>query len=207
VGEVSDYVVAFSAALRKDLRQILDQGYRAGFHRVSELDNVVCVSVRVNQLGVDLRALQAWDSNLITGEIVYLVMLLNFGAKYPVDMDDMSRGQVRVKIGLSPKYKPDHKAIAAAFRNHSSAYTPGEFESFALSAPLDSLFAEKFQEIVACRRQYSVGWAAAEQHAFALGTKTGFDKKAAAKVDKEETKVTVSYKVSNSQVMGQLRGI
>ncbi len=196
VGDVSDYVLAFGAALRKDLGQILEAGYRCGFHPVSELDNVVCVSVRVNKLGVDLRALQAWDSSLITGEIVYLVMLLNFGAKYPVDMDDMSRGQVKVKIGLSPKYKPSHQAIGAAFRNHSSAYTPGEFESFALSAPLDSLFGDKFEEIVACRRQYSVGWAAAERHAFALGTKNAFDKKAANKVDKEDKEAAASYRVS-----------
>lgn len=179
------------------MRQILDAGYRCGFHRVSELDHVVVCSVRVHDLGVPLRALQAWDSSLITGEVVYLVMLLNFGARYPVNMDDMSRGQVRIKIGLSPRYKPDHQAIGAAFRNHSSAYTAGEFESFALSAPLDSLFAEKFQEIVACRRQFAVGWAGAEQHAFALGggPKASVDKKAAAKADKEEKKAATSYTV------------
>ena len=86
--------------------------------------------------------------------------------------------------------------IFSVVRNHSSAYTPGEFESFALSAPLDSLFAEKFEQIVACRREFAVGWAGAEQHSFALGgPKSAIDKKAAAKADKDDKFAAASYKL------------
>lgn len=70
---------------------------------MSELDNVVSVSKKVNSLGVPLRALQAWDSDLITGEVVYLVLLMNFGSKYPVDPDNGVRDEVRYRVGISPK--------------------------------------------------------------------------------------------------------
>ncbi|GAA6000083.1 hypothetical protein JCM10207_006044 [Rhodosporidiobolus poonsookiae] len=155
-------------ALRSDFKGLLDAGYRPGFTRVSELDLVVSVSKKVNSLGVPARALQAWDSQLITGEVVYLVLLMNFGSTYPVDLDNQSSGQVRFKVGISPKYKPSKAAVGAAFRSHSShIYTKGEFEAISLSAPLDALLNNKFQEIVATRRcNDRCGWASAEQHCF-----------------------------------------
>lgn len=75
---------------------------------------------KVNQLGVPLEALQAWDSSLITGEVRYLVLLMNFGAKYPVDPDNGTRGEVKFRVGLSPRYKPSKEAMASAFRSHSA---------------------------------------------------------------------------------------
>lgn len=80
-----------------------------------------------------LRALQAWDSNLITGEVRYLVLLMNFGSKYP-DPDNGARGDVKFRVGISPRYKPSKEAIAAAFRSHSAnTYT---------STPPRSLFSD-----------------------------------------------------------------
>ncbi|GAA5923452.1 hypothetical protein JCM1841_003333 [Sporobolomyces salmonicolor] len=153
-------------ALRSDFQELVKAGYRPGFARVSELDLVVSVSKKVNSLGVPVRALQAWDSQLITGEVAYLVLLMNFGSKYPVDLDNMTRGEVQFRVGISRTPKPSKAAIASAFRSHSAnAYTKGEFQAISLSAPLDSLFLHKFQEILLIRRRDDkCGWAAAEQH-------------------------------------------
>jgi hypothetical protein len=127
-------------SLRSDFKELKEAGYMPGYTRVSELDNVVSVAKRVNTLGVPLNALQAWDSDLITGEVVYLVLLMNFGSKYPVrglcisglphadkttsllqvNPDSGTRGEVQFKVGISPKYKPSKTAIAAAFRAHSA---------------------------------------------------------------------------------------
>ncbi|GAA5975703.1 hypothetical protein JCM11641_005842 [Rhodosporidiobolus odoratus] len=175
--------------LRSDFKDLIAAGYRPGFTRVSELDLVVSVSKKVNSLGVPARALQAWDAQLITGEVVYLVLLMNFGSKYPVDQDNMTSGQVRFKVGISRKYKPNKTAVAAAFRSHSSnTYTKGEFEAISLSAPLDALLNTKFQEILFTRRcNVRCGWAAAEQHCFGV-ERNGMevDRKKAKLADKEE---------------------
>ncbi|GAA5950707.1 hypothetical protein JCM21900_000486 [Sporobolomyces salmonicolor] len=153
-------------ALRSDFQELVKAGYRPGFARVSELDLVVSVSKKVNSLGVPVRALQAWDSQLITGEVAYLVLLMNFGSKYTVDLDNITRGEVQFRVGISRTPKPSKAAIAAAFRSHSAnAYTKGEFQAISLSAPLDSLFLHKFQEILLIRRRDDkCGWAVAEQH-------------------------------------------
>ncbi|GAA6028379.1 hypothetical protein JCM8097_007003 [Rhodosporidiobolus ruineniae] len=176
-------------ALRSDFKDLLAEGYRPGYTRLSELDLVVSVSKKVGSLGVPARALQAWDSQLITGQVVYLVVLMNFGSKYPVDLDNQTSGQVKFKVGISPKYKPSKAAIGAAFRSHSSnTYTKGEFEAISLSAPLDALLNNKFQEILGTRRcNDRCGWAAAEQHCFGV-EKHGMevDRKLAKAADKEE---------------------
>ncbi|GAA6050354.1 hypothetical protein JCM3770_002978 [Rhodotorula araucariae] len=181
-------------ALRHDFKQLLDAGFRPGFTRVSELDLVVSVAKKVNLLGVPARALQAWDSKLITGEVVYLVLLMNFGAKYPVDLDNQTSGQCKFKVGISPRYKPSRPAIASAFRAHSSnPYTKGEFEAISLSAPLDALLNNKLGEIIYVRRSNDrVGWAGAEQHCFEAGKTdaTAVDKKQARVADKAEREVS-----------------
>lgn len=81
---------------------------------------MVSVAVKVDLLGVPARALQAWDSRLVTGEPVYLVLLMNVGANYPVNFDRPTSGQVRFRVGISSHYKPSKAAISTAFRAHSS---------------------------------------------------------------------------------------
>ncbi|GAA5820502.1 hypothetical protein JCM11251_003020 [Rhodosporidiobolus azoricus] len=183
-------------ALRADFKDLIAAGYRPGFTRVSELDLVVSVSKKVNSLGVPARALQAWDSQLITGEVVYLVLLMNFQSKYPVDLDNMTSGQVKFKVGISCKYKPSKQAIAAAFRSHSSnTHTKGDFEAISLSAPLDALLNNKFQEILFARRcNDRCGWAAAEQHCFGV-EKHGMeiDRKKGKAADKEEKQTAAAH--------------
>jgi hypothetical protein len=44
---------------------------------------------------------------------------MNF-AKYPVDLDNLKKDEVKFRIGISPKYKPSKAAVAAAFRSHSA---------------------------------------------------------------------------------------
>ncbi|GAA5983163.1 hypothetical protein JCM10908_000179 [Rhodotorula pacifica] len=177
------------SALRADFKSLVKEGYQPGFTRLSELDLVVSVAKRVNLLGVPARALQAWDSRLITGEVVYLVLLMNFGSTYPVDLDNQTSGQVRFRVGVSPTYKPSKAAISAAFRAHSSnPYTPGEFGAISLSNPLNALMNDKFQQIVQIRRSNDrVGWAGAEQHCFTSeAAGQPLDKKAARVADKDE---------------------
>lgn len=145
---------------------------------------------------------------------------MNFGAKYPVDPDNGTRGEVRFRVGISPHYKPSKAAIAAAFRSHSSnTYTSpsslstsceivladlfhaeDDFDPISLSAPLDSLFSDKFQEILLTRRSNAnVGWAGAEHHCLAPGkTKGTIDKKACQKADKEESTIAGAYTVRSS---------
>ncbi|GAA5881505.1 hypothetical protein JCM1840_007127 [Sporobolomyces johnsonii] len=183
-------------ALRSDFQELVKAGYRPGFARISELDLVVSVSKKVNLLGVPVRALQAWDSHLITGDVVYLVLLMNFGSKYPVDLDNPTRGEVKFKVGISPTYKPSKSAIAAAFRSHSAnTYTKGEFQAISLSAPLDSLFLDKFQQILLTRRRNDqCGWAAAEQHCLTPGKHSEeVDRKAGRVADKEEKDIASSH--------------
>ncbi|GAA5872831.1 hypothetical protein JCM8547_005715 [Rhodosporidiobolus lusitaniae] len=176
-------------ALRRDFKDLIAAGYRPGFTRISELELVVSVSKKVNTLGVPARALQAWDQRLITGEVVYLTLLMSFG-RYPVDLDNMTSGQVRFKVGISPKHKPSRAAISAAFRSHSSStYTKGEFEAISLSAPLDALLNNKLGEILYTRRcNDRCGWAAAEQHCFEVSKSdgAGVDSKAGKEADKAE---------------------
>lgn len=117
---------------RRDFKLVIGAGYRPGYTRVSELENVVSIAVKVratdplavlilcaqvNSLGIPLRALQAWDANLITGEVKYLVLLCFFGARYPLDMDYPTKSDVRFAVGVSPKYKPSRAAVAAASRS------------------------------------------------------------------------------------------
>jgi ubiquitin-conjugating enzyme E2 Q len=154
---------------------------------------------QINTLGIPVLALQAWDSALIdSGEARYLVLLINFGANYPVNPDDGTRGEVQIRVGISPHYKPSKAAIAAAFRSASShSYTEGEFEAISLSVPLDSLFSDKFQEILLRRRQNpGIGWAGAEHHCLALiksdGTLNASECKAA---DLAEKEISGSYTV------------
>ncbi|KAI5478234.1 ubiquitin-conjugating enzyme E2 Q [Pseudohyphozyma bogoriensis] len=194
------HLPAFTAALRSDFKDLIAAGFRPGYTRVSELDNVVSVSKKVNTLGVPLRALQAWDSDLITGEVRYLVLLMNFGSRYPVDPDNGTRGDVKFRVGLSPKYKPSKEAIAAAFRSHSAnTYTKNDFDAISLSKPLDSLFTDKFQEILLTRRSNkNLGWAGAELHCLTPG-KAGqsIDKKACRAADKDEESIAGSYVLPN----------
>ncbi|GAA5856066.1 hypothetical protein JCM9279_006494 [Rhodotorula babjevae] len=181
-------------ALRTDFQQLIDAGYRPGFTRLSELDLVVSVAKKVNLLDVPARALQAWDSKLITGQVVYLVLLVNFGAKYPIDLDNQTAGQCRFKVGVSPRYKPVRTAVAAAFRAHSSnPYTKDEFEAISLSAPLDALLNDKLGEILHVRRSNDrIGWAGAEQHCFEAGRSDDkpIDRKLARAADKAELEVS-----------------
>ncbi|CEQ39453.1 SPOSA6832_00978, partial [Sporobolomyces salmonicolor] len=163
---------------RRPPPELVKAGYRPGFARVSELDLVVSVSkkarISASQRHPDLsltlgpfdRSTRSAFPSLITGEVAYLVLLMNFGSKYPVDLDNMTRGEVQFRVGISRTPKPSKAAIASAFRSHSAnAYTKGEFQAISLSAPLDSLFLHKFQEILLIRRRDDkCGWAAAEQH-------------------------------------------
>ncbi|GAA5944159.1 hypothetical protein JCM3775_001084 [Rhodotorula graminis] len=180
--------------LRADFKQLIDAGYRPGFTRLSELDLVVSVAKKVNLLDVPARALQAWDSKLITGHVVYLVLLINFGPNYPVDLDNQTTGQCRFKVGVSPRYKPVRAAVAAAFRAHSSnPYTKDEFEAISLSAPLDALLNDKLGEILHVRRSNErIGWAGAEQHCFEAGRSDdkAVDRKLARAADKAELEVS-----------------
>ncbi|KWU47088.1 hypothetical protein RHOSPDRAFT_14601, partial [Rhodotorula sp. JG-1b] len=197
----------------RDFKALLQEGYQPGFTRLSELDLVVSVAKKVNLLGVPARALQAWDSRLITGQVVYLVLLMNVGSTYPVDLDHQTSGQVRFRVGISPTYKPSKDAISAAFRAHSSnpytrtflalllllsrretdcksmlTPTAGDFDAISLSNPLNALMNDKFQQLVQIRRSNDrVGWAGAEQHCFTgNGAGQPLDKKAARAADKEE---------------------
>lgn len=198
-----------------DFKALIQEGYQPGFTRLSELDLVVSVAKKVNLLGVPARALQAWDSRLITGQVVYLVLLMNVGSTYPVDLDHQTSGQVRFRVGISPTYKPSKDAISAAFRAHSSnpytrafprplfqllsldretdcqatlTSTAGDFDAISLSNPLNVLMNDKFQQLVQIRRSNDrVGWAGAEQHCFTGdGAGQPLDKKAARAADKEE---------------------
>ncbi|KAM0753059.1 hypothetical protein T439DRAFT_323673 [Meredithblackwellia eburnea MCA 4105] len=187
----------FMQSLKKDFKELIAAGFRPGYTRVSELDNIISVSKKVNSLGVPVRALQAWDSELLTGEVRYLVLLLNYGSKYP-NPDNGTRGEVKFRVGLSPKYKPSKESIAAAFRSaNANTYTTGEFEAISLSAPLDSLLVDKFQEILLTRRSnVNVGWAAAEHHCLEPGhTKEAIDKRSCKAADAEETKISGSYRL------------
>ncbi|GAA5835600.1 hypothetical protein JCM3766R1_006458 [Sporobolomyces carnicolor] len=202
-GRHSDLV----ASLRRDFKELVKEGYRPGFTRVSELDLCVSVSKKVSALGVPVRALQAWDSELITGEVVYLVLLPSFNAKYPVDLDNLSRDEVKFRVGISPKYKPSKAAIGAAFRSHSSSmYTKSEFEAISLSAPLDALFRDKFHEVLVTRRcNDSVGWAGAENHCLVPGKSAAAlnprDSKAA---DREEKQIARSTELPKDPMRGAL---
>ncbi|SGY22977.1 BQ5605_C019g08878 [Microbotryum silenes-dioicae] len=187
---------ALRVALRKDFRELLAQGYRPGFTRLSEFDNVVSVSKKVNELGVPVGALQAWDSELITGKVVYLVLLIKFGCKYPIDADNATRGQVQFKVVIAPTYKPSKASIATAFsmRGSSDTLRQGDMQAISLSAPLDALFKEKFQEILLTRRQQSkCGWAAAEHHCMADNPHgKAYDSKAGQAADKAEAELATS---------------
>ncbi|GAA6008198.1 hypothetical protein JCM11491_001926 [Sporobolomyces phaffii] len=179
-------------ALRRDFKELVKEGYRPGFTRVSELDLVVSVSKKVSALGVPARALQAWDSELITGEVVYLVLLMNFGSHYPVDLDNLQSNQVKFKVGISPSYKPSKTAVAAAFRSHSShMYTKGDFQAISLSAPFEELFVNKFQEVLVTRRRNDkTGWAAAETHCLVPGnSNTPINRAMSRAADSEEQEI------------------
>ncbi|BGP55681.1 hypothetical protein JCM8202v2_003288 [Rhodotorula sphaerocarpa] len=179
-----------ASALREDFGALIGYGYLPGFVHLSDFDRVVSVGKKVSLLGVPARALQAWDSLLVTGQDVYLVLLMNLGPTYPVDLANPTAGsEIEFRVGISPTYKPSRAAIAAAFRAHSSnPYTPGDFEAISLSNPLNSLMNSKFSGLVQTRRENDgVGWAGAEEYRLAAEPATApLDKKAARAADKEE---------------------
>jgi ubiquitin-conjugating enzyme E2 Q len=171
----------------------------------------------VNSLGVPLQALKAWDSELITGEVRYLVLLLNF-QRYPITLQG-SRSDVSFRVGISPHYKPTKSAIGRAFKLHSSvdaytgAFVPSlqttlactyichsappaqDFDAISLSKPLDSLFMEKFPEILMIRaKNPKLGWAAAEHHVL-KDIKSPIDMVASAAADKDEKESSISNNV------------
>lgn len=197
--------IAARTALRNDFKLMTAAGYQPGYTQVSQLDTIISVAVKVNSLGVPLRALQAWDSDLITGEVRYLVLLLFCGYRYPPDPDNGARGEVRFKVGISPKYKPSRAALIAASRSHndqtSDGWTKGEFESISLSAPLESLMNEKFPELLLIRRSNAnVSWAAAEAHCFEHTHKRAVDRKASKAADKEEKDIASSHQIPEDPV-------
>lgn len=105
----------------RDFGALVGYGYLPGFVHLSDFDRVVSVGKKVSLLGVPARALQAWDSLLVTGQDVYLVLLMNLGPTYPVDLASPTAGsEIEFRVGISPTYKPSRAAIAAAFRAHSS---------------------------------------------------------------------------------------
>ncbi|GAA5925491.1 uncharacterized protein JCM15063_005038 [Sporobolomyces koalae] len=189
------------AALKRDFCEIVSEGYRPGFTRLSELDLVVSVSKKgsfaVSTLGVPMRALEAWDPKLVTGKVVYLVLLINFGSQYPVDIDNLSRGQINFKVGICSQYKPSRKAIATAFRSHVANPYTDDFEAISISGPLSTLFCDKFTEILHTRRRnVNIGWAAAENHCLSPDKAlTPLDEKDAREADKAEKSIADSSKL------------
>ncbi|KAK4053896.1 hypothetical protein OIO90_003733 [Microbotryomycetes sp. JL221] len=185
----------FKIALAQDFKQLKDANYCPGFTSISDFDKIISVSKRVNTLKIPPQALEAWDPRLLTGEIVYLVLLINLGSKYPPELDNPQRDSVKFKIGISPRYKPSKQAIAVAFRSH--AYTEGDFEAVSLSSPLNSLMNDAFQRILLTRRRFSnCGWAAAEDHCLTAGReKADLDEKAATLLDMTERNLSAGYSV------------
>lgn len=55
-----------------------------------------------------------------SGQVRYLVLLLDCGGQYPPDLDEENRDSIRFRVGLGSKYKPSKEAVVTAFRSHGS---------------------------------------------------------------------------------------
>lgn len=84
-------------------------------------------------------------------------------------------------------------------------FLEGDFESVSLSGPLDSLFGDKFQEILLARRSHvNLGWAGAEDFCLNFAKTDKFNTKRFAEVDKIEKALEESYAVPADPLVSKL---
>ena len=99
-----------------DFRGIIGAKYRPGYCHLPDGTHVVSISTKVSDIGVEPRALHAWDAKLLVPN-TYLVLLIAF-ERYPISAKDYAAARTtRVVVGLSPKAKPSKSAIAVSERD------------------------------------------------------------------------------------------
>ncbi|OIW27170.1 hypothetical protein CONLIGDRAFT_618614 [Coniochaeta ligniaria NRRL 30616] len=110
--------------IKSDLQMAKRAGFRVGvFNSIgsSEVTGTVCISIRVNKLGLSEEALMAWD----VPDTDYVVLLIRYDARYsPLEKiveKPAAHSGLQLRIGLCKAYKPAGTEVIKAFSYLDSA--------------------------------------------------------------------------------------
>lgn len=155
--------------IRSDLRMAKQAGFRVGvFNGIgsSELAGTVCISVRVNKLGLSDEALMAWNVPATD----YVVLLIRYDIRYftlerLVELPTAHSG-LQFRIGLCKVYKP---AVAEAMNafchmdvvrsdSNNDGQANGTFRTMFISASLNQFMNESLISIIKLRLSQNASW-------------------------------------------------
>ncbi|KAI0073974.1 hypothetical protein K474DRAFT_119925 [Panus rudis PR-1116 ss-1] len=116
------------SALQRDFNEVVAHSYRPGIIRLGLDEIVLSVSIPVVSLakGISPRALMAWDSRLLSENHHLTLVVSGMRDSYPALQSDGTLipslsargvGNLRFRVGLTPRYKPTKELTKELVRN------------------------------------------------------------------------------------------
>ncbi len=162
--------------VRRDLRKARDAGYKVGIVDAfgkSSTSGIVSISTRIDNLGLPLEAMEAWDVK----PTEYFVLLLHFEKSYDplervVTSQAATHPEIKFCVGKCNKFKPLPTQAFYAFTGLH--YPPGEedpepeantsshpntkFEKLFISSSLDQFMCDSFVPLLKIRENEGLDW-------------------------------------------------
>ncbi|KAJ9660230.1 hypothetical protein H2198_002736 [Neophaeococcomyces mojaviensis] len=164
---------ASSTKIKADLRETKEAGFKIGVIGDPMSAGIVCVSIRVEKLGISEEVMKAWTLE----PKQYFVVLIKFQNGCPtadaVRNEPTLSGSTEIRLGLCSSYKPNSKSAMGAFAEIAVAttaesqannfYSSTDLQPLFIGGPLNELFRSRFTRILKFREAYCLGWSGAEQ--------------------------------------------
>jgi len=161
-------------------------GYIPGIIRNSNSEFLLTVSIPVVELTEKIPAhvLMSWDNQFLLPCQHLVLAISGFRGVYPLIRADgtlttaalWSGTSLRFNVGFTRRHKPSMGCVTTSFRRYGLQFTDdvidvdGEpdnvndtFDKLSLSSSLESLLNDHFLHLLRLRRQFNLGWAAAEE--------------------------------------------
>ena len=182
-GSVSD-------RLKNDFRAVREAGFKIGAlgDLTSGAPCFVCVSVRIEKLGISDEAMLAWSLHSSN----YLCLLLNYPAGYrsfreltAIDQSQVNQ-YVRFRVGTCKSYKPStyddarafFNASLAKYENTEASTKPLQLSNTFISQPINKLLNDRLLALINLRLSEDISWWGAEDYYQDLMGKRSQGKKA-----------------------------
>ncbi|KAG1726823.1 hypothetical protein EDB19DRAFT_1751380 [Suillus lakei] len=176
------------SVLRRDFEGTHAAGYMPGVIWSGSSEFFLTISVPVVELTdkIPAHVLMSWDSQFLLPRQHLVLVISGFWGVYPPVQSDgtltlatiHSCTSLKFYVGLSRKYKPSKEHVIASLRRYGlqseqqngveddmvEEYIDVDKESdTGLSSSLESLLDEHFLQLLRVRREFKLGWAAAEE--------------------------------------------
>lgn len=135
---------------------------------------------------IPAHALMSWDSQFLLPNQHLVLVIAGFRGVYPPIRNDgtftntaaWSGVSLKFNVGFSRQYKPSKEHVANSLRQYGLQFNERRnedniniddependtFDKLSLSSSLESLLDEHFLPLLRLRRQFNLGWAAAEE--------------------------------------------